>query len=217
MNAADDFFDDLEIQGTKVTRRIYLATDDPKVLQEAKEKYPHYELVCNEESVASASMKLRGTESNMRNFLTDVYFLSRSDFLVCSMSSNVCRLAYELMQSLHPDASRRVFSVDSTHWFHLQTRHWVRARYAHSSGRRTGELRFKKGDVIKVIPQYYKQHYNHFDGFVFGMNKNRTNYGLFPMYKTVDDLQVADTPSFDHIDRRERTNTTPVAPGLEGF
>lgn len=39
MEAVDDFFDDLEIRGTNVTsRRIYLATDDPRVLQEARTK-----------------------------------------------------------------------------------------------------------------------------------------------------------------------------------
>lgn len=39
MEIVDDFFDDLEVRGTNVTtRRIYLATDDPNVLQEAKKK-----------------------------------------------------------------------------------------------------------------------------------------------------------------------------------
>ncbi|XP_042858228.1 alpha-(1,6)-fucosyltransferase-like, partial [Penaeus japonicus] len=90
MEAVDDFFDDLELRGTNVTtRRIYLATDDPKVIQEAKEKYPNYDIVCNEKSVATASLSLRRTEENVRNFMADIYFLSRSDFLVCGMSSNI--------------------------------------------------------------------------------------------------------------------------------
>ncbi|XP_047493483.1 alpha-(1,6)-fucosyltransferase-like [Penaeus chinensis] len=200
MEVVDDFFDDLEIRGTKVTtRRIYLATDDPKVLQEVKEKFPHYELVFNEESVATASLGRRRSEANMRNLMADVYFLSRSDFLVCGMSSNICRLAYELMQTLHPDASRKVFSVDSPYWFHFQSDHVVEARYPHAP-RRNNEIRLKEGDRVKEVLKHYSNHRNYHDGFIHGVNQRTKEAGLYPLYKTVDVLQLADTPSFDRID-----------------
>ncbi|XP_042856790.1 alpha-(1,6)-fucosyltransferase-like [Penaeus japonicus] len=202
MEAVDDFFDDLEVREKVATRRIYLATDDPRVLQEAKKKYPNYELVFNEESVATASIRLRSSEANIKHFMADIYFLSRSDFLVCSMSSNICRLAYELMQTLHPDASRRVFSVDSPYWFHYQSDHEVEARYPHSP-RRPGELELQKGDRVNEIPKYFNKHRNYHDGFLYGVNQRTGKSGLYPVYKTVDVIQLADTPSFDRIDRRE--------------
>ncbi|XP_037773800.1 alpha-(1,6)-fucosyltransferase-like [Penaeus monodon] len=89
MEAVDDYFSDLEMRRSKVTRKIYIATDDMEVIVEAKKKYPNYEILFNKESVASASMDHRDSQDNKRFLMADVYFLSRSDFLVCGMSSNV--------------------------------------------------------------------------------------------------------------------------------
>lgn len=203
MEAVDDFFDDLELRGTSVaTRRIYLATDDPRVIKEAKEKFPNHTFVYNEESVATASMSQRRSEANIKNFMADVYFLSRSDFLVCGMSSNICRLAYELMQTLHPDASRKVFSVDSPYWFHFQSHHVVEARYPHTP-RRDGEIELQKGDRVKEVLRHYSNHRNFHDGFLHGVNQRTRKAGLYPIYKTVDVLRLADTPPFDAIDKRD--------------
>ncbi|XP_063591496.1 alpha-(1,6)-fucosyltransferase-like [Penaeus indicus] len=203
MEAVDDFFDDLELRGTKVTtRRIYLATDDPQVLMEAK-KFPNHTFVYNEESIATASLSQRRTEANVKNFMADIYFLSRSDFLVCAMSSNICRLAYELMQTLHQDASRKVFSVDSPYWFHFQSDHEVEARYPHTP-RREEEIELQKGDRVREILRYYSKHRNYHDGFIHGFNQRTRKAGLYPIYKTVDVLRLADTPPFDAIDMRDK-------------
>ncbi|XP_047493051.1 alpha-(1,6)-fucosyltransferase-like [Penaeus chinensis] len=202
MQAVDDFFDDLEFRGTKVTtRRIYLATDDPQVLTEAK-KFSNHTFLYNKESIATASLSQRRSEANVKNFMADIYFLSRSDFLVCGMSSNICRLAYELMQTLHPDASRKVFSVDAPYWFHFQSKHEVEARYPHTP-RREGELELQKGDRVREVLRYYSSHRNFHDGFLHGVNQRTNKGGLYPVYKTVDVLRVADTPPFDAIDKRD--------------
>ncbi|XP_063614217.1 alpha-(1,6)-fucosyltransferase-like, partial [Penaeus indicus] len=203
MEVVDDFFDDLEIRGTKVkTRRIYLATDEPEVLEEAKAKFPNYELVFNEESVATASLSQRESEANMRNLMADIYFLSRSDFLVCPMSSNICRLAYELMQTLHSDASRKLFSMDLHYCYHSQSPHEVEARYPHSP-RRGSEIELRKGDRVMKSQSHYNKHRNYHDGFSHGVNQRTRKAGLYPIYKTVDVLLLADTPPFDQIDKRE--------------
>ncbi|XP_037785814.1 alpha-(1,6)-fucosyltransferase-like [Penaeus monodon] len=203
MAVADDFFDDLEIRGTKVTtRRIYLATDDPQVPQEVKAKFPNYELVFNKESVATASVSQRRSEANMRNLMADIYFLSRSDFLVCGMSSNICRLAYELMQTLHSDASWKMFSMDLHYCFHFESAHEVQARYPHTP-RRDIEIELQKGDRVMKSPRHYNKHRNYHDGFSHGMNLRTGKAGLYPIYKTVDVLLLADTPPFDQIDKRE--------------
>ena len=41
------------------------------------------------------------------DLLGDLVLLSRTDFLVCTFSSQVCRISYELMQGRFPDASDR--------------------------------------------------------------------------------------------------------------
>ena len=43
--------------------------------------------------------------------------LSECDYLVCTFSSQVCRLAYELMQAHVVDASWRISSVDDPWYF----------------------------------------------------------------------------------------------------
>ncbi|ROT63707.1 Alpha-(1,6)-fucosyltransferase [Penaeus vannamei] len=231
MEVVDDFFDDLEVRGTNVTtRRIYLATDDPGVLQEAK-KFPNYKFVFNEDSVASASLGRRGSVDNMKYLMADILFLSRSDFLVCGMSSNICRLAYELMQTLHSDATRKLVSLDLPFCIHGQTAQEVEARFPHTprstvtantegafpfhpekaltltfsflsslSGR---EIALQKGDRVVRSVHYYSRHRNYHDGFWHGTNLRTGKSGFYPIYKTFEVQSLADTPSFDWIDRRE--------------
>nr|CAH8821107.1 unnamed protein product [Trichobilharzia regenti] len=55
---------------------------------------------------------------SMSNAFIDTLALSETDFLVCTFSSNICRLAYELMQTRHEklgDASQLVKSLDNVH------------------------------------------------------------------------------------------------------
>lgn len=202
MEVVDDFFDDLEVRGTNVTtRRIYLATDDPGVLQEAK-KFPNYKFVFNEDSVASASLGRRGSVDNMKYLMADILFLSRSDFLVCGMSSNICRLAYELMQTLHSDATRKLVSLDLPFCIHGQSAQEVEARFPHTprSGR---EIALQKGDRVVRSVHYYSRHRNYHDGFWHGTNLRTGKSGFYPIYKTVEVQSLADTLPFDWIDRRE--------------
>ena len=49
--------------------------------------------------------------------------LSRTDFLVCTFSSQVCRVAYEIMQYLKPDASDNFKSLDDIWYFGGQDEH----------------------------------------------------------------------------------------------
>nr|XP_027231423.1 alpha-(1,6)-fucosyltransferase-like [Penaeus vannamei] len=203
MEIVDDFFDDLEVRGTNVTtRRIYLATDDPDVLQEAKKKFPNYKFVFNEDSVASASLGRRGSVDNMKYLMADILFLSRSDFLVCGMSSNICRLAYELMQTLHSDATRKLVSLDLPFCIHGQTAQEVEARFPHTprSGR---EIALQKGDRVVRSVHYYSRHRNYHDGFWHGTNLRTGKSGFYPIYKTFEVHSLADTLPFDWIDRRE--------------
>ncbi|XP_037786383.1 alpha-(1,6)-fucosyltransferase-like, partial [Penaeus monodon] len=111
----------------------------------------------------------------------------------------ICRLAYELMLTLHPDADRKVFSVDSLYLFHNQNARVVAARYPHTP-RRAGELQLQDGDFVKITLKYLREIRNLHNGFQDGRNLRTKAYGLYPVYKTVEALQVADTPSFDLID-----------------
>lgn len=85
--------------------------------------------------------------------ILDVLLLSESDYIVCTFSSQVpghtshsccsscrfrlqvCRLAYELMQMHHVDASQQYYSLDDIYYFGGQQGHDVRAIMNHTAQR----------------------------------------------------------------------------------
>ncbi|CAL8076608.1 unnamed protein product [Calicophoron daubneyi] len=103
----------------KVLRRAFIATDDPKVFKEAETLYPHYVFYGDRNRAVSASVNRRSTSDSIRDVVLDVLLLSRTNYLVCTLSSNICRIAYELMQTRHRrlgDASLLVQSLDSVYF-----------------------------------------------------------------------------------------------------
>ncbi|XP_078191279.1 alpha-(1,6)-fucosyltransferase isoform X3 [Callithrix jacchus] len=70
-------------------KRVYLATDDPSLLKEAKTKYPNYEFISDNSISWSAGLHNRYTENSLRGVILDIHFLSQADFLVCTFSSQV--------------------------------------------------------------------------------------------------------------------------------
>lgn len=86
----DDFYRRSQLSGTESKRRVYLATDDPSVWRECRQEYPNYEFVGNQKASLSASkINTRYKSSSLMDLLIDIYLLSETDYLVCTMSSNV--------------------------------------------------------------------------------------------------------------------------------
>lgn len=76
--------------------------------------------------MAQMAANSRFTKSSLYGIILDIHLLSRSDFLVCTFSSNVCRLAYEIMQSLDQNVSdgviephNRCKSVDDAYYLYV--------------------------------------------------------------------------------------------------
>ncbi|XP_042858151.1 alpha-(1,6)-fucosyltransferase-like [Penaeus japonicus] len=201
MEAVEEFYAELEMRQPVAQRRIFLATDDPSTIPELKRRYPKYHVAYSQSSIDSAHPSQRKKGSSVRYFLADVYFLSRSDFLVCGMTSNICRLAYELMQTIHPDASARLWSVDKEYVMHYVVGNVVKARFPHTP-RGPREMEMRKGDLVGH--QFDRnQHKN--DGFQLGTNLRSKKRGFYPAYKTLEKLTVADVQSFEHIDRMNKS------------
>jgi glycoprotein 6-alpha-L-fucosyltransferase len=114
-----------------------------------------------------ASVNSRYTPESAQGVILDIYFLSRCDYLVCTFSSQVCRLAYELMQPRFADASWRFYSLDDVYYYGGQNEHVVKAIYDHIPKLDNGEIELKKGDLIGLAG-------NHWDGYSKGRN-HRTN------------------------------------------
>ncbi|XP_055042645.2 alpha-(1,6)-fucosyltransferase isoform X2 [Misgurnus anguillicaudatus] len=174
-------------------KRVYLATDDPSLLQEAQTKYADYEFISDNSISWSASLHNRYTENSLRGVILDIHFLSQTDFLVCTFSSQVCRVAYEIMQTLHPDASSFFRSLDDIYYFGGQNAHNQIAVYPHQP-RTAEDIPLEPGDVIGVAG-------NHWDGFSKGINRKLGRTGLYPSYKVKEKIETVKYPTYPEADK----------------
>ncbi|XP_051724416.1 alpha-(1,6)-fucosyltransferase [Ctenopharyngodon idella] len=174
-------------------KRVYLATDDPSLLQEAKSKYPDYEFISDNSISWSAGLHNRYTENSLRGVILDIHFLSRTNFLVCTFSSQVCRVAYEIMQTLHPDASSFFYSLDDIYYFGGQNAHNQIAIYPHQP-RNGDDIPLEPGDVIGVAG-------NHWDGYSKGINRKMGRTGLYPSYKVKEKIETVKYPTYPEADK----------------
>uniref|UniRef100_A0A8C1IB34 Alpha-(1,6)-fucosyltransferase n=1 Tax=Cyprinus carpio TaxID=7962 RepID=A0A8C1IB34_CYPCA len=174
-------------------KRVYLATDDPSLLQEAKSKYPDYEFISDNSISWSAGLHNRYTENSLRGVILDIHFLSRTNFLVCTFSSQVCRVAYEIMQTLHPDASSFFYSLDDIYYFGGQNAHNQIAIYPHQS-RNSDDIPLEPGDLIGIAG-------NHWDGYSKGINRKTGRTGLYPSYKVKEKIETVKYPTYPEADK----------------
>ncbi|XP_067847434.1 alpha-(1,6)-fucosyltransferase isoform X2 [Heptranchias perlo] len=176
-------------------KRVYLATDDPTLLQEAKSKYPDYEFISDNSISWSAGLHNRYTENSLRGVILDIHFLSQADFIVCTFSSQVCRVAYEIMQTLHPDASAYFRSLDDIYYFGGQNAHNQIAIYPHKP-QTPEEIPLEPGDLIGVAG-------NHWDGYSKGVNRKVGRTGLYPSYKVKENIETVKYPTYPEADNEK--------------
>ncbi|XP_060584764.1 alpha-(1,6)-fucosyltransferase-like isoform X2 [Ruditapes philippinarum] len=120
MKYADQWFNQHLINNTH-TRYIFIATDEPNIIREAQQKYPNYTYVYHED-VINITKGVRYSTSSLKGVLLDVHTLVMCDFVICTMTSNVCRLVHELKESRDGTASERVLSLDVDYIFNQRFR-----------------------------------------------------------------------------------------------
>ncbi|XP_049875069.1 alpha-(1,6)-fucosyltransferase isoform X2 [Pectinophora gossypiella] len=174
-----------------VPRRVYLASDDASVLEEARKRYPEVEFVGDPDIARTAATHRRYTPASLAGLLVDLALLARCDYLVCTFSSQVGRVAYEMMQANRADAAGRVASLDDVYYFGGQNAHDRRATAPHDPAA-PDHIAFKKGDLIGIMG-------NHWNGYGRGTNKRTNARGLFPWYKTEDQLVLYPFPEYRHV------------------
>ncbi|XP_041468749.1 alpha-(1,6)-fucosyltransferase-like isoform X1 [Lytechinus variegatus] len=188
---AEEYYQRLERKQEVPVRKIYLATDDASLLKEAERKYPNYVFVSDNAISKSAGLSSRYSEDSLRGVIVDIYFLSRSDFLVCTFSSQVCRVAYEMMQYIHEDAASYFRSLDDIYYYGGQNAHLQSVLYEHKPRSGTDEIEMLPGDTIGVAG-------NHWDGYSKGTNHRLAGRrgGLYPSYKVEDKTDIAKMPTY---------------------
>ena len=103
----------------------------------------------------------------------------------------VCRVAYEIMQTMHPDASSWFHSLDDIYYYGGQNAHNQVAVLPHHP-RGGQEIELLPGDVIGVAG-------NHWDGYSKGYNRRVGRTGLYPSYKVEDKTDIAKFPTYKEV------------------
>jgi glycoprotein 6-alpha-L-fucosyltransferase len=193
MTVVEEYYKQLELKETVSQRRIYLATDDPKVIADAKSKYPLYEVLGDPTISKTAAISTRYSDSSLFGIINDIHMLAMSDYLVCTFSSQVCRVAYEIMQSYFPDASARFRSLDDIYYYGGQNAHNTIAVLPHEP-KKGGEMSVLAGDLIGVAG-------NHWNGFSKGRNLRTNQVALYPSFKVKDKIETAKFPTYSEVDK----------------
>ncbi|XP_025202627.1 LOW QUALITY PROTEIN: alpha-(1,6)-fucosyltransferase-like [Melanaphis sacchari] len=179
----EDYYKRKKLSGKVNQKRIYLATNEPTLFDEAKRNYPEYEIVGSEDISKTATMKNQNFKKVLNGRIVDIHFLSLSDHLVCTFSSQMCRIAYEIMNSLHPDASAQYTSLDDIYYFYGQDHRLNEAVLSHKANK-LYKIDLQVGDQIFVDS-------NHWNGYSKGQNLRTGLVGLYPTYKVISKIETA--------------------------
>ena len=178
MKYVNDFFNFYEFAypNKPKIRNVYLASDEVQVYDEALSKYPNYNFIFNKTYTKHVLTLSRNDVEGTESIILDIYFLSQCDYLVCTFSSNVCRLAYALLQTNYPDGSWRFKSLDDVYYFIGSNLNILEVIYNHIARKELGEIDLIAGDLVALSG-------NHWDGYSKGVNLRTNQVGLFPSYK----------------------------------
>lgn len=187
MEHVEEWFNIYEKSLPLYERRVYLASDDLLVIEEAKRKYRNYTFITNEMSARKSGPSDR--YSDLIGVIKDIHFLSLTDHLVCTFSSQVCRLAYEKMQTIHGDASTWFTSLDDIFYFGGGNQRKGVAVEKHVPSNQA-ELSLAPGTSVGLYG-------NHWDGYSKGTSLGKN--GLFPSYKVEDKMEFYDFPTYPEV------------------
>ena len=190
MKYAKKYFD----ENYEITERIiYLSTDDTQIIREAKRKYPNYKFYHQNDDYINVAVKYEKilSLSLFQGLLIDLNILAEAEYVICTHSSNVCRLVYEFMQAQDDrveDAHFRIKSLDNEYFatnFNVMTKVAVKDHEALNSK----EIDLKVGHIIYIFSE---QHYNNknvgnlWNGYTKGRNMQTNQVGLFPSFKVTN-------------------------------
>ncbi|KAG1667498.1 Alpha-(1,6)-fucosyltransferase [Nymphon striatum] len=118
LGEVDKYFDNLNNSKNKTfERRVYMATDDFNVWKEAKNHSSRFRFLGNSSFSTSASLDQRYSVNSAKEMVIDLLSLLACDHIVCTFSSNVCRLLYELKATTEPNVTYVLSSLDSKYHY----------------------------------------------------------------------------------------------------
>lgn len=157
MEKVEEIFDLLELTQKIDKRRIFLASEVPEVFEEARQKFPQYEIISNTEATKVAyDVKTRYAFGSLMGMISDLHMMSYCDFMVCTLSSNICRIVLETMQTIHPDASHLIRTVDSLYFNYAENTQYAKVIHDGTAIRKQG---LKVGDILEFHSWNFDGHY----------------------------------------------------------
>ena len=173
-------------------KRVYLATDTKGLLEEAQRRYPDYVFITSNSGTAQfiGEQDDRNSADAIWSILLDLYFLSKSDYLVCTFTSNVCRLAYEMMQAEKTDASNWWYSLDAGYVVDQAMVHDQRVLYENTVPRKPEVV---VGDILHCQHEWH--------GVLNGRSDRFPEIPLpYLKYKIEDITNLAHFTSYEDVD-----------------
>ncbi|CAN8003953.1 unnamed protein product [Ixodes hexagonus] len=204
MSHVEEYYARLSLTTHVKEKRVFVATDEPKVVSEIREKFPDYLVIHNNASSSQAhDLRAREKSSSLFGVISDIQLLAESDFLVCTMSSGFCRVAYELMQARHPDASLMAASLD-VEYFYAYVPFPPRRTLQANTPSFASELGWSKPGVLIERPGTFAlleeaKLKKNADGFSTGRIASNAAIGrttVFPVFKTMRTYRVANYSAF---------------------
>ncbi|XP_060868925.1 alpha-(1,6)-fucosyltransferase-like isoform X2 [Metopolophium dirhodum] len=192
MYYVEQYYKQQQMNGKDLYKTIYLATDDPTLFKEAYKKYPDYHIFGDPELSKTGSVATRELDKSIMNINIDLFFLSQCNYLVCTFSSHVCRLAYEIINGIkYADASTQFISLDDVYHFSDQIHRLHVAILPHKSNR-PQEMDLQVGDEIEVAG-------NKWNGYSKGTHLRTNKTLLYPTFKLIQKNEVMYFASYPDI------------------
>ncbi len=151
-------------RSAKLSETVYMASDEENVFTVAQTRFPQYTYI---RSPITTIPKNRTSKEGMEAILTEIFELANCDYVVCTFSSNVCRIVFELMltkMDTKGDRSGDVHSIDKMYYTHKERKRTWRVMHDIPSTNLTlGSLvtivqNFWNGSVVTdtgyIVPAY---------------------------------------------------------------
>ena len=153
---------------------VYLASDDAKSLVKIRSDYTHFDF-----AGPRAPIPRTCCGSGFLATAIDVFMLAQSKHMVCTLSSNICRLAFELMQTLQVDGRSSLTSLDLGGWKSIRSGDFKEKAILAHIAQANHEISFEKEDII-ILQHPMKP----LIGYSFGKHEKTKRVGYYPNYKS---------------------------------
>jgi glycoprotein 6-alpha-L-fucosyltransferase len=194
MEHVNEYYEQLELSKKNIEREVLLLTDDPKVLTEARQKYPKYKFITNNKSAELVQSEgKRYGEEYLALTTADLEMLSKCDYVVLTFSSNFGRRVLELMFNYHMDAVDRIVSVDHMYYNWAYPKRLFKVVVRHSNATRSLNV----GDIV-FLTEGKKANSGSEDGLLQVTKDNNNASEWIPEFKLEQVFSEIDTPSYNH-------------------